>query len=126
MNNATLRLLTVLRKRGIILTLNKTGTLEIGNFKALTASDKRTIDVHLDEIIAYLKAHPTLAPQSRALQPTTAEPSATSREHSDAAEVSHLRSMTLRTSPQSTTTLRATLFGIAKERVRREHRRAFG
>jgi hypothetical protein len=117
-DQSNLRLITALRKRGIALTLHRTGTLEIGNFKALTASEKRVIDVHLDEIIAYLKAHPPLVPQSRALQPIASEPSASSQVHHHAAEVSRLRSMTLRTSPQSAIALRATLFGVVRERRR--------
>jgi hypothetical protein len=127
-DNDMVRLLKKLRKRGVELSLLRTGTLQFTNFHLVTKEENAAVGRHYAAIVAHLKAHTPA-------KPTKAKPPKEDDEEleipaewldeslwqasNESAAFTSLGSVTLRTSPLSGIALRATLFGIVQEKVAR-------
>jgi len=70
--DAAAELIEELAKRSIILTLHRTGTIEISNYERLNATERKHIDALTDELVMHLRVGQQFASnQNRAPTPTT-------------------------------------------------------
>jgi hypothetical protein len=122
--NDMVRLLKKLRKKGVELSLLRTGTPQFTNFHLVTKEENALVGKHYAAIAAHLKAQTKAAKPKR----TPKEPPKVEEEEElpipaewyvedEAAAFSSLGSVVIRPSPLSGISLRATFSGIVRERV---------
>jgi hypothetical protein len=122
-NNSMLRLLSRLNKRGVELSLLRTGTLQFTNFHLVTKEENALVGKYYKAIVAHLKALKPLAAKTTKAKPPKEEeeeelemPKEWLMED-EAAAFTPLGSVVIRPSPLSSIALRATFSGVVREKV---------